>query len=68
MCEPTAFRSGKDLGEEARTGCVDMVTCVDCGKVEAEEKAYDEGWQFNPAVCPDCLRWMLTDRGKGCIA
>lgn len=68
MCEPIAFKSGKDLGEETRTASVDTMTCAGCGKVESDEKAYEEGWQLDPAVCPDCLRWSLTDRGEFCTA
>ena len=66
MCEPIAFKSGKDLGEETRSGSSDTVTCVDCEKLESEEVASADGWQFDPAVCPDCLRWTLTDRGVLC--
>jgi hypothetical protein len=66
VSEPIAFRSGKDLGEETRTGCVDTVTCSDCGRVESDENAYAAGWQLRPVVCPDCLRWTLTDRGRLC--
>ena len=68
MCEPIAFKSGKDLGEESRNGTVDTVTCVECGKVESDDNAYAEGWQLDPAVCPGCLRWTLTERGEFCTA
>jgi hypothetical protein len=66
MPEPIAFKSGKDLAEETRTAFVETVTCVDCGRTESDERAYDEGWQFDPPVCPDCLRWSLTDAGLAC--
>lgn len=66
MPEPLAFKSGKDLGEEARTAAVEQVTCVDCGRTETDERAYEEGWQIDPAVCPDCLHWTLTAEGECC--
>jgi hypothetical protein len=33
---------------------------VDCGAVESNQSAYDNGWQLAPAVCPDCLRWVAV--------
>jgi hypothetical protein len=65
MPEPIAFKSGKDLGEEARGALVETVTCIECGK-ETDEQAYDEGWQIDPDVCPDCLHWTLTPEGECC--
>jgi hypothetical protein len=67
MPEPITFKSGKDLGEEAADGLVETVTCSDCGKTETDERAYDEGWQIDPVVCPDCLRWTLTAEGECCL-
>jgi transposase-like protein len=34
-----------------------LVTCVDCGAREADQAAYEQGWQLVPPVCPACLRW-----------
>jgi hypothetical protein len=61
MPELIAFKSGKDLGEETRIGDDETVTCVDCGAVESDESAYQSGWQMEPPVCPDCLRWTVVD-------
>lgn len=37
------------------------ILCEACG-VRAESNAAKElGWQIRPPVCPDCLRWRLTD-------
>ena len=66
MPEPVAFKSGKDLGEETSNTLVDKVTCSECGKTESDDRAYDEGWQIDPVVCPDCLRWTLTAEGECC--
>ena len=66
MPELVAFRSGKDLGEETVTELVEKVTCIACGKTETDDRAYDEGWQIDPVVCPDCLRWTLTAQGECC--
>jgi hypothetical protein len=67
MPEPITFKSGKDLGEEAADGLVETVTCIDCGKTATDERAYDEAWQIDPVVCPDCLRWTLTAEGECCL-
>jgi hypothetical protein len=66
MPDLIAFKSGKDHGEETRIAFVEMVTCIECSKVETDEQAYDEGWQLDPVVCPDCLRWTLTPEGESC--
>jgi len=66
MPELVAFRSGKDIGEETVTELVEKVTCVACGKTEADDRAYEEGWQIDPVVCSDCLRWSLTAAGECC--
>jgi hypothetical protein len=68
MHEPIAFKSGKDLAMEARVASTDTVTCVACDRVETDEQAYEERWQLDPAVCPDCLYWTLTDAGEACCA
>lgn len=65
--EPASFKSGKDLGEEIRADFVETVQCVDCGRTEPEDSAYDHGWQIDPVVCPDCLRWGLTAVGECCF-
>lgn len=66
MNEPITFKSGKDLGEETRTDDDDTITCAGCGNVESDERAFEAGWQMEPPVCPDCLRWSLTDEGECC--
>jgi hypothetical protein len=66
MPEPIAFKSGRDLGEETVIGLIERVTCVACGKVETDDRAYEEGWQIDPVVCPDCLHWTLTAEGECC--
>jgi hypothetical protein len=66
MPDLITFKSGKDPGEETRTALVETVTCIECAKVETDERAYEEGWQIDPVVCPDCLRWTLTDAGEAC--
>jgi hypothetical protein len=60
MAEAVAFKSGKDLGEETRVEDEDTVTCVSCGAVESDQSAYEGGWQLAPAVCPDCLQWIVV--------
>ena len=62
MPELVAFKSGRDLGEETRIADEDTVTCVDCGAVEPDQSAYENGWQFAPPVCPNCLRWTVVDQ------
>jgi hypothetical protein len=66
MSGAIAFKSGKDLGEETRVDDEETVTCEGCGTVESADRAYEAGWQIEPAVCPDCLRWTLTDEGECC--
>lgn len=61
MSEMVAFKSGKDLGEETRVEDDDTVTCVDCGAVEPDQVAFEGGWQLEPPVCPNCLRWAPVD-------
>jgi hypothetical protein len=68
MPELIAFKSGKDLGEETRADDDDTVTCVDCGAVESDQSAYDGGWQLEPPVCPDCLRWVAVVDDTCCFA
>lgn len=65
MPEVVAFKSGKDIGGESRVDDEDTVTCVDCGAVEPDQSAYENGWQLAPPVCPKCLRWALVD-AAGC--
>lgn len=60
MPEIIEFKSGKDLASEARDDDDETATCVDCGARESDQGAYEKGWQFAPAVCPDCLRWTLV--------
>jgi hypothetical protein len=59
MPEIAAFKSGKDLVPEARIDDSETVTCIDCGAEESDEKAYQNGWQLVPSVCPNCLRWVV---------
>ena len=67
MPEPKAFRRGCDLGEETCADDEDTVTCVDCGAVESDQRAYEGGWQFAPAVCPSCLRWEVVEGERCCF-
>lgn len=60
MSEVIEFKSGKDIAKEASVEDDESVTCVDCGTRESDQRAYENGWQFAPAVCPDCLRWTLA--------
>jgi hypothetical protein len=48
-------------GTYAATDDEDTVTCISCHVVEADATAYEQGWQFDPPVCPDCLRWEAVD-------
>lgn len=57
MSEVVDFKSGKDLGTKTGLEDDDTVTCVDCGAVESDQRAYEGGWQLVPPVCPNCLRW-----------
>jgi hypothetical protein len=66
MPEMIAFKSGNDLGEETRAAVQDTVTCVDCGAVESDESAYQNGWQLDPPVCASCLRWVAVDDAPCC--
>lgn len=66
MAEAVAFKSGKDLGEETRVSDEDTVTCADCGAVEPDQSAYENGWQLDPAVCPNCLHWHAVEEGQCC--
>ena len=68
MSEAIAFKGGKDLGEEARTVFLDTVQCEECGQVESEEKASEDGWHFDPVLCGLCFGWTLTDEGERCAA
>lgn len=65
MAELTEFKSGKDLGEETQHDDEETVTCVDCGAVETATRAYQDGWQLEPSVCPGCLRWAYVG-GETC--
>lgn len=65
MSEPLAFKSGRDLGEAVADE--EHVECVACGRSESDERAYEEGWQFVPAVCPNCLRWTAVENESCCF-
>jgi len=54
--EDVSFKSGKDLGGDARD-LVGDVSCVGCGRNEETDRAIEEDWQFDPVVCPACIRW-----------
>ena len=56
--ERSRERGGRQLRE--------TVICSACGKIETDDRAYAEGWQIEPVVCPDCLRWTLTAEGECC--
>ncbi len=57
----------RDPGEATRADDEDTVTCVDCGAVEPDQSAYDNGWQLWPPVCPNCLRWVLAGEEACCF-
>lgn len=61
MSEVVAFKSGKDLAPEGDRAEDDSVVCADCEVRVSDERAYIEGWQFDPPVCGNCLRWSATD-------
>jgi len=61
MSEVVSFKSGKDLAPEGDQGEDDVVICAQCGERVSDERAYLEGWQFDPPVCPGCLRWVAAD-------
>ncbi|HEX8254182.1 MAG TPA: hypothetical protein VF846_13640 [Thermoanaerobaculia bacterium] len=61
MSEVVAFKSGKDLAPEGDLVEDDAVACADCEVRASDERAYVEGWQLDPPVCPNCLRWSTTD-------
>jgi len=65
MPHAVAFKSGKDIGKEPVIEDEDTVACVDCGTTETQERAYDGGWQLEPPVCPNCLRWQVVG-GDAC--
>lgn len=64
MPELVTFKSGKD--QETTAACVESVKCVACGNTTTDDRAYEEGWQIDPVVCRDCLRWSLTAEGESC--
>ena len=54
MNSKTALKRGCDLGSASSNG----IQCVSCEKeVRARNEAQEAGWQLDPPVCPDCLRW-----------
>jgi hypothetical protein len=55
-----AFKRGADLRSEAGIVAQQRVCCESCGATEATAAATDAGWQVEPAVCPDCLRWSAV--------
>jgi hypothetical protein len=61
MVEALEFKHGCDAATSTRTDDDDTVTCVACGKVESDQTAYENHWQLEPPVCPDCLRWEAVD-------
>lgn len=61
MPERVAFKSGKDLGEEKGVCSDETMTCSDCGAVQSDRSAYEEGWQLAPPVCPNCLTRLIGD-------
>lgn len=59
--EATAFKKGSDLRREMNDGKAGTLTCVSCGGHTEQDSARDLGWKVRPPVCPDCLRWSVTD-------
>jgi hypothetical protein len=66
MNEVAGFRRGSDLGDAGVEGNDEVVECVACGKTESDERAYDDRWQMEPPVCPDCLRWSTVGVSECC--
>lgn len=66
MPEPAPFKSGKDIAEEPSFDDEETVACVDCGVVAPDAIAYENGWQFDPPVCPNCLRWCAVAADACC--
>jgi hypothetical protein len=60
MDREVAFKAGKDLGSEGGIAAQESIICESCGAIEAIAAAADAGWQIEPAVCPDCLRWRAV--------
>jgi hypothetical protein len=65
MADVVAFKSGKDLARAAIDD--ECVECEACGRNESDERAYQEGWQLVPAVCPNCLRWTAVEISSCCF-
>lgn len=58
--DAVGFKRGCDLLQEKEQS----VTCSGCSaKVESRKVARRSGWQLDPSVCLDCMRWTLTERG-----
>lgn len=70
MSEAVLLKSGRDLGEEALIDSDDTVACESCHVIETDEAAYGNGWQLDPPVCPDCLRWsaVVVDEDCGTVS
>jgi hypothetical protein len=62
MSEPVAFRRGCDLEPEASD-----IACESCDAVAgSREEAAAVGWQIDPPVCIDCLRWTPVQTAGDC--
>lgn len=57
----TEFKRGSDLRESPNAGSASYLCCESCGGHAEQGAASDLGWQVRPPVCPDCLRWSVTD-------
>jgi len=61
----TEFKRGSDLRTSARAGAPASLVCENCGEEMERNAARDLGWQVRPPVCPNCLRWSVTDTDGG---
>lgn len=59
-----AFKRGCDLAKEPSIGARETLSCENCAKTVAAERATKAGWQVRPPLCPDCLRWAATRAGE----
>jgi hypothetical protein len=61
MPHAVLFKRGVDVSTDTRFEDDDTVTCICCGAVESDSSAHQNGWLIDEPICPDCLRWELTD-------
>lgn len=66
MCEPLLNASGTEIAAALGIDDRGILTCTECGAIDEEESAYDNGWQLTPPLCPDCLRWVAVATDETC--